>query len=794
MIKLLKPNFLAMFRNYFVIGIRNLIRQKWASLISVLGLSTAISLFTIILLYVWYENNFDGFHTRLDRIYLVEGEKWTNTPAPLANILLDEFPEIENVMRVLPYRNSFLIGNKGENLTALNHVMVADSSIFKIFSFNITAGDAGMAFPTWNSMAISESIAKQLFGSENPIGKSLTLDTYLNYVITAVYSDLPKNSSFKANAVIPFYGLDKINGDPDIFKIWSNWNYYTWVLLKENTNSEALLTSVRERLFNLFTEDFGWRTEGVQLVKLRPFKGLYFDKTANINLKRGNKNLMMVLTAVGFFILVIACINFVNLSTAKAMRRTKEIGLRKTVGATRSTLIAQFMVEVFLLTLCSVLISIMLTELFLPEFNKLVVSELSIFGFGFYRYLFVIFVTLLGVTFLAGVYPAFFLTSSSPVSILRGDHTKGTRGSIMRKSLIVFQFVVAVVLAISSIVVYNQMQFLKKHDLGFNKEQILYFWQGDVNRKLLREQLQNIAGVEKVSFASAVPGQVGMSWGRVVDGKDVTFSSIICDPEYLDLLEVEFVEGRNFSYEFASDSMGAMIFNQKAIKEFGIENPLEKTMNHAPGQPAPIIGVVKDFHFTSLHKSIEPIGIFFGNIGWGYHTCVVKVSGDVPAVISGIKGLMSELRPGIPFSYFFLDETYDLFYKKEERLSKSFTYFTIMAILIACLGLFAMASYAAEQRVKEIGIRKVLGANDKLILMLISKDFGLYVLIANVIAWPIAYYAMNSWLESFPYRITPELSVFLIVGAASLVIMQLTILYKAIKASRINPAVTLKYE
>jgi putative ABC transport system permease protein len=781
-----------MLKNYFIIAIRNLVRQKWATLISIVGLSTAMALFSVIMLYVWYERSYDSFHEKIDNIYFVEGEKWTNTPAPLANVVLDEFPEVENVVRIDVFRNFFWVGEKGDNLTRFSNVLTADSSIFNVFSFNIVQGDKHNPFPTWNSMAISRSSAKVFFGNTDPIGKTLVLNSTLNYTITVVYDDLPKNSSLNASAVIPFYGLDNITGDREILKNWSNWNYHTWILLRENSNSDSLSKNLGTRLHKLFTEDLGWTTEGSQLVKMRPLKGMYLDGKPN-DLKKGNKMLLIVLSAVAFFILLIACINFVNLSTAKAIRRAKEVGLRKTVGASRSILVSQFMVEAFLLTLISLLLSIGLTEVILPEFNSMVVSELTILQFGVTKYLTVIFFTLIGVTLMAGLYPALFLTSYSPVKILKGEVTRGNKGSKIRKGLVVVQFTIAIVLAICSIVVYQQMQYLKNYDIGINKEQIVFFNRLGHKKNLLRERLMGIVGVEKVSFTTGVPGGIGMSWGRVVDEKYINFSAVIADPEYLEILGVEFVEGRNFSYNFSSDSLGAVIFNETAIRNFEIENPLEKTMGSSEGPQAPIIGVFKNFHFKSLHHELEPLGIFMGEIDWA-PTCMMKVNGNVPEIMKQVEQIMSELSPGIPFSFRYLDDHLASSYKKEERLAKSFMYFTIIAILIACLGLFAMASYAAEQRVKEIGIRKVLGANVSEIIWIMSRDFGALVVISNIIAWPIAYFAMNRWLQHFPQRISPEILVFVLVAIASLVIMQLTILYKSISASRINPATTLKYE
>ncbi|HPE18657.1 MAG TPA: ABC transporter permease [Tenuifilaceae bacterium] len=783
-----------MFRNYLTIGVRNLVRQKWSTVISIFGLSVAMALFTLISLYVWYESEFDQFHEKKDRIFFLNGDKWSTTPAPLSRFLADEFGEVEGVVRVLPFRNSFLMGEKGEELVPLKDVLVADSNVFNVFSFQPVKGSFDNPFPTWNSIALSETTARSLFGKEEPIGKTITLETSLIYTVTQVYKDLPSNSSLKAAAVIPFNGLDRINNDDDVFEFWGNWNYYTWILLREGVEVAQVDSAISNRVFSMLTNDLGWNVEGTQHLHLVPFNGLYFNKNLNLNMPKGSKNQLAFLSLVAFFILLIACINFVNLSTAKAFRRAKEVGLRKTVGASRKTLVVQFLVEVFILSLFSVMLSVMITEVFLPEFNSLVQANLSVYGFGVGRYLLIVIATLLFVTLMAGLYPALMLTSFSPVTILKGELTKGARGTVLRKVLIVFQFTVAIALSIATIVVYMQMKHMKNFDVGFSKEQVLYFWQGNVDRDLLKEKLLKIPGVDKVSFASAVPGDVGMSWGRVVDGKEVTFSTIVVEPEYLEIFEVDFAEGRNFSYDFASDTMGAMIFNEKAIRVFELDDPLSKTMNYMPEKPARIVGVVKDFHFESLHNPIEPLGFFCGNLGWGYYTCVVKISGNIPDVVKSISRLMQELRPSIPFDFRFVDQLYDSFYKKEERLSKSIAYFSLLAIVIACLGLFALASYSAEQKVKEIGVRKVLGASEGQIVRLITTEFGLYVLAANIIAWPIVYYGLGEWLKTFPQRIAPSLTVFAIVGAASFLIMQLTILYKAVKASRTNPSITLKYE
>ena len=507
--------------------------------------------------------------------------------------------------------------------------------------------------------------------------------------------------------------------------------------------------------------------------------------------------------AVAFFILLIACVNFVNLSTARASIRAKEVGLRKVVGSSRGHLITQFLGESIFFTLLAFLISVVMVVLFLPSFNTLIEEQLTLFGF-FDLWMVILLVSgvvLVGIA--AGLYPAFYLSAFHPSAILKGEKTKGKKSVLFRRILIVFQFAISVVLIIGTITVFKQLQFMKNKDLGFQKEQVVLFdLKGNArkNQDEFRQKLLQSPYIQQVSFSQGFPGRIYNYESFAREGERHGFAVFTVDPDYFDVYGLELEQGRLFSWDKKTDMYDKCIMNEAAVQEFGLDSPVGTIFNHNrwqassfPRKQVEVIGVVKDFHFVSLHEEIEPL-VFSWNPGWLWMGNVRLSSLNIQDPLSHIQNIWGEMVPEFPFEFSFLDERFDRQYKRDERFGQIFKYFAGLGIFIAALGLFGLASFMAEQRTKEIGVRKVLGASVGKIIVLLSKEFAKWVVVANVIAWPVAYYIMNKWLENFAYRTQIDGLIFIVSGCLALFVALATVFYQSVRAATSNPVNSLRYE
>jgi putative ABC transport system permease protein len=786
-----------MFRNYLKIAFRVLRRYKAYSFINIIGL--AIGMATCLLLFLWVQNelSYDRYHEKAERIYRAflqwetEGQvdRFARTPAPLGPALVNEFPDVEKAVRF--GMNRFLISY--ENKRFYEDVFFADPEVFDVFTFPLIKGDPKAVLREPHSIIISEEIKDKYFGEEDPIGKIINLDEFRDFKITGVFKIIPPNSHFRFNFLGCFRDYAARHFDQ-----WGMSNYWTYVLTSKNFNQDKF----KEKLPD-FVEKYRGKEVRYKYKVTYPLQSLtsihlHSDLRGEIE-PNSDIETIYIFSAVAFFILLIACLNYINLSTARYASRAREVGLRKVVGASRRQLINQFLGESLLLSFVGLLLAVALAELFLPLFNSLSGKRLTIDYLGNFILLpgLVIIVLFVGLT--AGSLPAFYLSALQPVKALKGMLKAGSRVSWLRRSLVVSQFAISIIFIFCTITISNQLSYIRNKKLGFNKEHLVNIpiYDKDALQRygtIKNEFLKNprISGVSASSyFPGKVSGYQNYWYEGMSDRENPMISWIPVDHDFLPTFGIELVSGRNFSRDFPSDVKGAYILNESAVKEIGWDSPLGKQFKII--EKGTVVGVVKDFHFKSLHQEIEPLVLYLCPEYFEYFS--VRISPEaIPQTLAFLKDKWQELVPNQLFQYSFLDEDFDNLYKAEMRLEKIFGIVTSLAIFIACLGLFGLAAFSAEQRTKEIGVRKVLGASVTGIIILLSREFTRWVLVANIIAWPLAYYAMSRWLQNFAYRISVGFWVFLLAAALAFMIALLTVSYQAIKAAIASPVESLRYE
>lgn len=829
-LKLENQNTKIMLRNYFLIAVRSLMKHKFYTLINVIGLATGIAACLVIVLFIKSELSYDRHYEKADRIYRVNGEirfggnhyKLAVASAPFADAAVQTFPEIEAAVRFRT-RGSYLVKRTetADNIKE-NNVVWTDSTFFKVFSIPVLQGNAQTALAEPNSIAISKRMADKYFPDGNVLGQSIILDNRLNAKVTAVFQNMPVASHFHYDILIALAGLDEAQQE----NFLSN-NFNTYFLLKPGTDAKAL-----EQKFPVFLEKHVGPQAAAVLggeFSMEKFKAggniweytlmpvtdihLHSDLTAELG-PNGDITYVYLFSAIALFILSIACINFMNLSTARSASRAKEVGVRKVMGSLRSHLVRQFLLESILLSITSFIFAIALAYLVLPIFNSLSQKDLYL------PLAEPMFYALLGaasvfIGVLAGLYPSFFLSAFKPANVLKGNVALGMRSGWIRSSLVVFQFVISIFLVIATITVNRQLDYIQNKKIGFEKDQVLV-----VNDAYaLGESIQSFKEeVVKNNFikSGSISGFLPVSGGWRSDntywpeGTEPTEQTMVgmqtwdVDYDYVKTMGMKIIDGRDFSVDFPSDSSG-IIMNQSALKFFHFENdPVGKKIstfagNNPDGSPDrntlkswTIIGVVEDFHFESLKQNIAPLALFLvKNNGTVIFRFEAVNSQDV---ISTVEKTWKKLAPGQPFQYSFLDEDFGRMYVTEQRLGKTFAVFASLAIIIACLGLFALTSFTAEQRTKEIGIRKVLGASVSSIVMLLSKEFGKLIIIAFVLATPLAWYAINWWLKSYTYKVEIGILVYAAAGLFAFGVAWITMSYQSIRAARNNPVTSLRSE
>ncbi|WBL41350.1 ABC transporter permease [Algoriphagus halophytocola] len=817
-----------MLKNYFKIAIRNLKKHKFYTFINVLGLSVGVAVCMIISLFVINELSYDKHFKDADQIYRIHadiifgGNHWDmiQAPAPMAEALPREFPEVEYAVN-FRQRGSYLVKKTEENIKEQG-VIWASKDFFNVFGTNLIEGNKDGVLAEPNTMAISKSMAEKYFPGESAVGKSLILDNDMDFRITGVYEDIPQNSHFHFHFLLAMAGLPEAQRTS-----WLSNNFQTYLKVRADADPQNLNQklqtlvekNVEPELGKLFGEGAtlaGMLADGSKMeYMLQPLLDIHLKSDLMGEFEPNfNITYIYLFIAVALFILVIACINFMNLSTARSANRAKEVGIRKVMGSFRTHLIRQFLMESILLSFISFLIAMPLVSLLLPFFNDLAGRELQLpfSHFSFYG-IFLLGAVITGL--LAGIYPAFFLSGFKPISILKGNVSMGMRSGMIRSSLVVFQFAISIILIIATIAVFNQLNFIQNKKIGFDKEQIItvedVYALGDQAETFKREVLAN-SMMESGTITGYLP--VAGTWRSDTpwwaEGKDpkqtenmVSLQNWQVDYDYIQTMGMEIAEGRDFSLDFPSDS-SAVILNESAAKQFNFEgNPIGQKIYSMAGEnetanldnlnSKTVVGVVKNFNFESLKENIGSVMIFLSERPSGIASFRFN-SENTDEVINFIEAKWKEMAPGQPFTYSFLDDRFGQMYASETRLGKVFGIFAGFAIVIACLGLFALTAFTAEQRTKEIGIRKVLGSSIGSIVVLLSKEFAKLVLIAFLIASPIAWWAMRKWLEDYQYKQDLSWQVFLGAGLFAIVIALLTTSYQSIKAAMTNPVNSLKSE
>jgi putative ABC transport system permease protein len=789
-----------MFINYLKITFRNIKRHKAFSFINIIGLGIGLAISLFIVLWVQDELSHDRFHKNYKNIYRIV-ERWVisdgsinpgaTTPYPLGPALRDNYPEIEESLHFL-IKDGTLVGYKDKRFYE-NKFAFADANFFSLFSFPLLKGSPETVIKDLNALVISQSMAKKYFGSENPMGKTLTINARHDFIISGIMLDMPHNSHIQADFICNFEFLIANQWS----KRWVDHQYYTYLELRPDTDVETFGAKIKT-----FIND-NQRDPTTIHIALQPLKDIHLRSNFNYDMggtSQGKALYVYIFSIVAVLVLLIACINFMNLTTAKAANRAKEIGVRKVSGASKNNLIKQFMGESFFMSLLALFFALICVAVLLPEFNSLTGKNLNsmsiINGSMFFYSLILAVITGL----LAGIYPALYLSSFSPSYVLKGKLRSGAKSRYFRGALVVLQFSLSVILLIGTFVIRDQLTYMQEKYLGINKDNIIYMkMRGKLKNKheAFRAELTQNPEIKSVTTSSELPTNIrwattGVDWEGKTPGYRIHWSVMSVDFDYIDTFGMEILEGRNFFKEMSTDTRTAYIINETGSDVLGYESAIGKKFSLWDNEGT-IIGVVRDFHFNSLHEQIEPL-IITVNPNWNSYIFAKISSSNMRSVIAKIEGVHQRMNPDYPFQFHFLDAEYEEIYLSEERTGKLFQYFSFLAIFISCLGLFGLSSFMAEQRTKEIGIRKVLGAKVSVILLQLLRDFTKWVLIANVIAWPIGYYAMKQWLKNFAYRTDFDWRIFLLSGVITLLIAVTTVGFKSLRAAKANPVDSLRYE
>ena len=809
-----------MFKNYLKVALRNIIRYKGYSFINIAGMAIGIACCILIFLYVQDELSYDRYHEKSQRTYrvttrgVVGGNEFDMaiSSAPLGATMVREFPE---VMETARFRNfGFPVLRYKDKVFSEERFFWTDSTFFDLFTVVFLQGDAKTALTQPNTVVLTRSMANKYFGDENPIGKTLNADNRRDYEITGVVEDVPRNSHFHYD----FLGSLATFADSRNTQ-WISNNYYTYIVLKEG----ATLEEVEDKIPDLVRKYVGPQIQQAvgfsydQMVASGGAYGMFLQPLTDIHLHsdldyeiepNGDASYVQIFGIIALAILGIACINFMNLATARSANRAKEVGIRKTLGSNRAQLIRQFLAETIFTTVLAVGLAILLAELLLPLFNNLSDKNVDIHYFDNLFVLPVLIGLAVVVGLVSGSYPAFFLAAFSPVKVLKGTTTHAGEGksSLLRTSLVVFQFSVSIMLFIGTLMVNDQLEYIQSKKLGFNKEQIVIVHKtDDIGAQVapFMQALRQHSSVIDVSNTTSLPGLPFNSNAHQLAGVAGAEVHILwemrTDYDFASTYEIAMADGRYFSREWTTDS-SAVVLNETAVQSLGLTDPIGKELVAVGPTPAQaesftVIGVVEDFHFESLHQKIRPMATkLFRRGGLGRYVSVRILPEDTRNILAVIEETWQEFAGDQVFEYTFFDQDYARLYRAEETTAQILTLFSVLAIMIACLGLFGLASFTTEQRTKEIGIRKVLGASVPTVVMLLSRQFTKWVLLANILAWPLAYYIMNNWLQSFAYRTGVQLQSFFLGALLAFFIAVLTVSYHTVRAAVANPVDSLRYE
>ena len=789
----------AMFKNYVTIAFRSLKRHKVYSLITISGLTLGMAAFLLISVWVLHELSFDRFHDNATSIFHVFEKRHFpdqvrqnfGTPGPLSEQLKADFPEIRESVRVAMTGERVL--RYEDKIFYEDSILTVDPEFFAMFSFPFIEGDREMALVHPNGIIIAERVAQKYFGREDPIGKILTMDNRFDFTVAGVIKDVPSNSHLQFDMVVPFDVVEKLGWVTDA---WDFSMALTYIQLEESIDYRKFEQKIAG-LVKSHDED-----TNIELF-LQPLTKIHLYSSYDNPDGQGRIQYVYMFSLLGILILIVACINFMNLATARSEYRSREIGLRKVIGASKAHIIRQFLVEAIFIAFISLLLTPLLIQIFLPGFNQITEETFALSDFLSAAMIFVILGVTLFTGILSGSYPALFLSSFEPVIVLKKRSASGQRGTFLRKGLVLVQLSISLILLILSAVIFSQIDYLKSKDLGLSKVHVVTIPLGIANEensqiyKRFKNEIKQTSEIENVTAAFTHPTYFGTQAkdvvfeGRKLD-EEMPINVTSVDFDFIETLKIEVLEGRSFAEEYGAEKNN-LIINEKLETILGDGSALNKTLEIGNDYKGRVIGVVKDFHLESVSNSqIGPL-ILFLNPGINYIFVRIRPD-DIASTLERLEQTWMKIAPHLPFTYSFLDEEFDQLYSDVENLGVILKYFTIIAGFIACLGLFALSSFAAERRTKEIGIRKVLGSSVGDILYLLNKDFLKLILMANVISWPISWILMNSWLENFPYRVGLSWSTFVLMGLLTLFVTLVTVSIQTLRASFANPSNSLRYE
>lgn len=810
-----------MIKNYIKIAWRNLLKNKGFTAINIIGLSLGIACFIVIAMFVTDELSYDKFHAKADHIYRIHSDisfggtdlNMAVSADPMGETLKNDYPEVEEYVRFYGSNGAKLI-KKGNEYIKEENVVHADSTLFNVFTLPSIVGNTQTALNEPNTVVITNTVAKRYFGSaELALGQMLDTDddNRTLYEVTAVIEDIPLNSHFNYDF---FFSMDNVDYD---FGNFSSHNFYTYVVLRPGTDYQEfnknfdeviekhMLPQIRQYVDIASIEEFEQKGNRLEY-SLFPLTDIHLKSSRGVEIQpNGNIQYVYIFSTAALFILILACINFMNLTTARSAGRAREVGIRKVLGTNKKSLISQFLIESTIVTIIALIIGLFFVWLTLGWFNDISGKEMVLSSLWSPKFLLFLLVLPLLIGVLAGIYPAFFMSSFQPITVLKGKLSAGHQKNYLRNFLVVFQFATSIILIIGTIVIYKQIDHIQKTNIGFDKDQVLLVSNSGLPRETrisLKTEIEQQTDVKSASFAGYVPisdssrSDTTFSTESVMtqtNGFNMQYWRV--DYDYLSNMDMELVEGRFFSRSFGADST-AIVLNETAAKLTGFDNPIGKKIYTTDGSDSQIayeiIGIVKNFNYESLRQDVGALSLRLGNNSWV--SAFRFNTANVDKLVSLIETKYKAAAPGMPFEYQFMDEAFEVMYRQEQRVGKVALTFAILAIIIACLGLFGLATYIAEQRTKEIGIRKVLGASVSNIVKMLSTDFVKLVLLSFVIAAPIAWWFMNTWLQDFAFRISLNWWIFIATGLIALVIAFVTLSSQAIKAAIANPVNSLRSE
>jgi len=811
-----------MFRNFLKTTLRSLIRDKYYSLINIAGLAIGLAVAILILLFIYDELTYDRCHDLNKRIYRLESDftidnknhRLAVTQIPLGPTLKDEYPEIEEYARCLPVGTIYL--KYGDRDFQEDSLLFADSTFFRLFTHHFIYGDPNTALVKPNTIVVTKSFAERYFSDKNPVGESVTTIDNQIFQITGVIEDLPGNVHLKFNGLISSatiaeqIGADRFN-DRSAMSFW-NVNVYSYVLVKENSNISSVLDKF-PAFYDKYMREVGDQLKGSGFnLMVTPLAEVHLSPVKlDYDLPKGNRSTVYIFIIAALFILLIACINYMNMATARSARRAKEVGLRKVTGAQKHMLISQFLGESVIITIFSLLLSAILVRLLLPLFNDLSAKHLS-YGIVSTTSLFCgSFLVAVFVGLLSGSYPAFYLSSFNSVTVLKGTIEKTGGKAFLRKALVLVQFTISVIMIIGTMTISKQLRFMKTTDLGFNRDNIIVMIVRDSTLRKSYEsfkaELLTNPDIVAAALSTSDPGQLMSLQATRMEGDSGTMvekaiNNYYIDYDYLDMMGIKIIEGRNYEKERGTDADKAFIVNETAVREYGWAGaPLGKrfqwniNLDGTANQDGAVIGVFKDFHFGSLHNKIAPLVLLLSSDYSFMPFLNIRITGkNQQAVLDFIDRKRKEFGDQFPFEYSFLNDNLDKYYQEETITGKIFRYFTVLTIFIASLGLLGLSAFMAQQRTKEIGIRKVMGSSVNKIILLFLKEYTIWVMIANIIGMVVAWFGINKWLQDFQYHIDITAWLFLSGLIISLLVAWITITWQSVRAALSNPAVSLRYE